>query len=74
VKSERKQLKENSIDKKHIQRFTENITYLKEGLSAAHRIKKITVVHETVIRIKDKVSKVAKFYKITYQEDKKKVL
>ena len=72
IKSEQKKLKENSMDEKITQRFLERMEYLKEGLSKPRRTKKITAVHETVGRIKDQYSKVAKRYKITYQEDKQK--
>ncbi len=72
IKSQRKQLKEESMDEKLSQRFLERMVYLKEGLSIPRRTKKITAVHETVGRIKDQNSKVAKNYKITYQEDKQR--
>ena len=74
IKSQQKQLKEESMDEKLSQRFLERMVYLKEGLSLPRRTKKITAVHETVGRIKDQNSKVAKNYKITYQEDKQKGL
>jgi hypothetical protein len=74
IKSQQKQLKEESMDEKLSQRFLERMVYLKEGLSKPRRTKKITAVHETVGRIKDQNSKVAKNYKITYQEDKQKGL
>lgn len=74
IKSEQKQLKENSMDEKITQRFLERMEHLKEGLSIPRRTKKTTAVHETVGRIKDQYSKVAKCYKITYQEDKQKGL
>ena len=70
IKSEQKQLKEDSIDEKITQRFLERMQYLKEGLSIPRRTKKTTAVHETVGRIKDQFSKVAKYYKISYEEDK----
>ena len=67
-----KQLKEESMDEKISQRFLEKMEYLKAGLSISRRTKRIAAVHETVGRIKDQNSKVAKYYKITYQEDKQK--
>jgi len=72
IKSHQKQLKEESMDEKISQRFLEKMEYLKAGLSISRRTKRIAAVHETVGRIKDQNSKVAKYYKITYQEDKQK--
>ena len=72
VKSEQKQIKEDSINQKLTQGFVERMTHLNEGLSIPRRTKKITAVHETVGRIKDQYSRIAKLYKITYQEDTKK--
>lgn len=72
IKSEQKQLKEESMDEKKTRQFTERMEYLREGLSLPRRTKKTTAVHETVGRIKDQFSKVAKHYKITYSEDKEK--
>ena len=72
VKSQQKQLKEESMDEKLSQRFIERMEYLKQGLSIPRRTKKTAAVHEKVGRIKDQYSKVAKYYKITYQEDKQK--
>lgn len=72
IKSEQKQLKENSMDEKITQRFEESLKYLREGLTIPRRLKKIVAVHEKVGRLKDQNSKVAKLYKITYKEDNEK--
>lgn len=69
VKSEKKTMKESSIDEKLTQRFEERLEYLKQGLSLPRRLKKITAVHEHVGRLKDQYSKVAKYYQINYVEN-----
>ncbi|HUX57433.1 MAG TPA: IS1634 family transposase [Bacteroidales bacterium] len=71
VKSEKKTLKESSMDEKLTQRFEERLEYLKQGLLLPRRLKKITAVHEHVGRLKDQYSKVAKYYQIDYLEDHK---
>ncbi len=72
IKSEQKQLKESAMDEKITQRFEESLKYLKEGLTIPRRLKKIVPVHEKIGRLKDRNSKVAKLYKITYKEDNEK--
>ena len=72
IKSHQKQLKEQSMNDKITERFTESMTYLKEGLNVPRRLKKIIPVHEKVGRIKKQYSKVAKLYKISYKEDTEK--
>ena len=74
IKSDQKQLKEQSMSDKVTERFVEQMTYLKEGLNLPRRLKKIVPVHEKVGRIKKQFSKVAKLYKISYTEDTKKGL
>ena len=69
VKSEKKSMKESSIDEKLTRRFEQRLVYLKQGLSQPRRLKKITAVHEYVGRLKDQYSKVAKYYQINYVED-----
>ena len=72
IKSDQKVLKEESMDKKIKERFLEKLNYLKEGLFLPRRIKNTIRIHESVGRLKDKYSKVAKLYNIEYQEDKEK--
>ncbi len=72
IKSDRKRLKEQSMESKTTERFIERLQHLKEGLSMPRRTKKITTVHESIGRIKDQFSRVAKNYKISYVEDKEK--
>lgn len=72
IKSDRKGLKEKSMDEKITSRFQDKLLYLKEGLSLPRRTKKIIPVHEAIGRMKDQFSKVAKLYKIEYHEDAKK--
>ena len=72
IKSDQKQLKEQSMSDKITQRFEQSMNYLKEGLNKPRRLKKIIPVHEKVGRIKKQFSKVAKLYEITYKEDSKK--
>ncbi len=72
IKSHQKQLKEQSMNDKITERFTESMTYLKQGLNMPRRLKKIIPVHEKVGRIKRQYSKIAKLYKISYKEDSEK--
>ncbi len=72
IKSDRKRLKEQSMESKTTERFIERLQHLKEGLSMPRRTKKITTVHESIGRIKDQFSRVAKNYKISYVEDNEK--
>lgn len=72
IKSDQKVLKEESMEDKISDRFIERLEYLKEGLSLPRRLKSTIKVHESIGRLKDKYSKVAKLYKIDYVEDKEK--
>lgn len=72
IKSEQKAMKEASMDQKITERFEERLSYLNEGLDKARRTKKIIAVHESVGRLKDQYSKVAKHYKIEYEQDTEK--
>jgi hypothetical protein len=72
IKSDQKIIKEESMAKKITERFEERLLYLKNGLALPRRIKKITSVHEAIGRIKNQFSKVAKLYKIEYEEDTEK--
>lgn len=69
IKSEQKGMKEKSMDQKITERFEERLKYLNDGLTIPRRTKKITTVHESVGRLKDQYSKVAKLYKIEYEQD-----
>jgi len=69
IKSEQKGMKEKSMDQKITERFEERLTYLNEGLTLPKRTKKIIKVHESVGRLKDQYSKVAKLYKVEYEQD-----
>jgi len=60
------------MDKKITERFLEKLSYLNEGLKLPRRTKKTIKVHESIGRLKDQYSKVAKLYNIEYQEDKEK--
>lgn len=72
IKSHQKAIKEQSMEDKLTQRFVESMVYLKEGLALPRRLKKTIPVHEKTGRIKKQFSKVAKLYKITYEEDTEK--
>jgi hypothetical protein len=69
IKSEQKGVKEKSMDEKITRRFEERLNYLKEGLLLPRRTKETIHVHEAVGRMKDQFSKVAKLYKIEYEQD-----
>lgn len=72
VMSELKEKKETSIRSKLSERFEEALKYLKEGLAQPRRIKKIEKVHEQVGKLRQKFSRAAKYYEITYVEDRQK--
>jgi hypothetical protein len=72
IKSDQKVLKEESMDNKITERFLERLNYLKEGLQLPRRTKNTIKIHESIGRLKDKYSKVAKLYNIEYQEDTEK--
>lgn len=72
IKSHQKAIKEQSMEDKLTERFVESMAYLKEGLALPRRLKKTIPVHEKIGRIKKQFSKVAKLYKITYEEDAEK--
>jgi hypothetical protein len=72
IKSEQKAVKEVSMDQKITERFEQRLSYLNEGLDKARRTKKIIAVHESVGRLKDQYSKVARHYKIEYEQDSEK--
>lgn len=72
VTSEQKKKKEESISKKQSQRLEERLNYLKEGLSKPKRLKTTTKVKEHIGKLKKQFSRTAKYYTITYQEDKEK--
>ena len=69
VVSDQKKKKEEAMDQKKTQQFEERLNHLKDGLDKPRRLKSVTAVHEHIGRLKDQFSKVAKHYKITYQED-----
>jgi len=72
IKSAQKGMKEESMNQKITERFEERLSYLNDGLTIPRRTKKITAVHESVGRLKDQYSKVAKLYKVEYEQDTKK--
>lgn len=74
VTSNQKKKKEESINKKQAERLEERLSYLKDGLSKARRLKTTTKVKEHVGKLRKQFSKTAKHYAITYQEDKDKGL
>lgn len=69
IKSEQKGMKEKSMDQKITERFEERLKHLNDGLIIPRRTKRITAVHESVGRLKDQYSKVAKLYKVEYEQD-----
>jgi len=72
VKSEKKELKEKSIDEKLTKRLEAQLQDIKDKLDKPRAVKKIEKVHEKVGRIKAKLSKIGWLYDIKYTEDKKK--
>ena len=72
IRSEQKQKKEQSIDKKLSTRLELELQQIKEKLSKKGTIKKSERIHEKVGRIKQKLSKIGYLYDIKYTEDKEK--
>lgn len=72
VKSDQKQLKEESMDKKLTKRLEEQLEAIKQKLSKKGTVKKISKVHEKVGAIKAKLSKIGWLYDISYIEDSEK--
>jgi len=72
VKSEQKQKKEQSIDKKLTERLEAQLQEIKDKLPKPRTTKKIEKVHEKVGEIKAKLSRVGWLYDIKYTEDKDK--
>jgi hypothetical protein len=69
VTSEQKKKKEESMDKKQVERFEEQLNYLKDGLDKPRRLKTITKVKEHIGKLRKQYSRTAKYYSIDYQED-----
>lgn len=72
IKSDQKQKKEESIDKKLSNRLEHELQEIKEKLSQKRTMKKSDKIHEKVGRIKEKLSKIGYLYNIEYTEDKEK--
>ncbi len=72
VKSEKKELKEISIDEKLTKRLEAQLQDIKDKLDRPRALKKTEKVHEKVGKIKSKLSKIGWLYDIKYTEDKEK--
>lgn len=72
IKSEQKEKKETSMDKKLSDRLVNHLQEIKDKLSKKGTIKKITKIHEKVGGIRAKLARVGYLYDITYTEDKEK--
>lgn len=72
VTSDQKKKKEESMDKKQAGGFEERLKHLKDGLDKPRRLKTTTKVKEHVGKLRKQFSRTAKYYSITYQEDKDK--
>ncbi len=72
VTSDQKKQKEEAIHKKRSERFEQQLNYLKDGLDKPRRLKNTTKVKENIGKLKKQYAKTAKYYTITYIEDKDK--
>ncbi len=72
IKSEQKELKEKSIDRKLSKKLELQLQEIKENLPKKGTLKKSEKVHEKAGRIKEKLSKIGWLYDIKYTEDKEK--
>jgi hypothetical protein len=69
IKSDQKQKKEASMDKKLSNRLVKQLEEIKAKLPKKRTLKKITKIHEKVGGIKAKLARVGYLYDITYTED-----
>lgn len=72
VKSDQKQIKEESMDKKMTLRLEAQLDDIKQKLTKKGTVKKINKVHEKVGAIKAKLSRIGWLYDISYTEDTEK--
>ena len=72
IKSEQKQIKEKSMDKKMTLRLEDQLSDIKQKLTQKRTLKKIDKIHEKVGAIKSKLSRIGWLYDITYTEDAEK--
>ena len=72
IKSEQKEKKETSMDKKLSDRLVKHLQEIKDKLPKKGTLKKITKIHEKVGGIRAKLARVGYLYDITYTEDKEK--
>ena len=72
VKSEKKELKEISIDEKLTKRLEAQLQDIKDKLDKPRALKKTEKLHEKVGKIKAGLSKIGWLYDIRYTEDKEK--
>lgn len=72
VKSDQKQVKEESMDQKMTMRLETQLNSIKQKLTKKGTLKKISKVHEKVGAIKAKLSRIGWLYDITYIEDSEK--
>jgi len=72
VKSDQKQIKEESMDKKLTLRLEAQLNDIKQKLGKKRTLKKIDKIHEKVGAIKAKLSRIGWLYDISYVEDTEK--
>jgi len=72
VKSDQKQVKEESMDQKMTLRLEMQLNDIKQKLPKKGTLKKITKIHEKVGAIKAKLSRIGWLYDIKYTEDSDK--
>lgn len=72
VKSDQKQIKEESMDQKMTLRLEAQLNDIKQKLAHKGTLKKTEKVHEKVGAIKAKLSRIGWLYDITYTEDTEK--
>ena len=72
VKSDQKQIKEESMDQKMTMRLEAQLNDIKQKLTKKGTLKKISKVHEKVGAIKAKLSRIGWLYNISYTEDAEK--
>ena len=70
IKSDQKEKKETSMDKKLSTRLVKQLQEIKDKLPKKRTLKKTTKIHEKVGAIKAKLARVGYLYDITYTEDK----
>lgn len=68
-RSRKRGLKEQSIKTRFVKRFEQELEHIRNGLSKKYCTKRVNKVHERIGRIRQKYSRVARFYRIEVETE-----